>query len=176
MKRLLCLLFVSALLLSFTDRSSVHAASSLPGLSVSGTQIVANGLPVRFRGVSMGDPFLARNSSWYPLLTTANYATLAKQWHANIVRISIFPTQWKHMDHAQLLAGLAREVNAALSNGMYVIISYHVIGWPDGWYEPANPGNPADTYDFCHAPCRFFLDPDVQDLRFRYPHHLRPVE
>jgi hypothetical protein len=30
---------------------------------------------------------------------------------------------------------------------MYVIISYHVIGWPDGWYQPAYPGNPADTYD-----------------------------
>ena len=147
MKRLICLLFVSGLLLSCTGRSSVLAASFLPGLSVSGTQIVANGVPVRLRGVNMGDPFLARNSDWYPILTIDNYATLGAQWHADIVRISIFPTQWKHMDHAQLLAGLAREMNAALSNGMYVIISYHVIGWPDGWYEPANPGNPADTYD-----------------------------
>jgi hypothetical protein len=30
---------------------------------------------------------------------------------------------------------------------MYVIISYHVIGWPNGYRQPANPGNPADTYD-----------------------------
>src|SRR5258706_8982456 len=30
---------------------------------------------------------------------------------------------------------------------MYVIISYHVIGWPDGFYQQAYPGNPADTYD-----------------------------
>jgi len=102
--------------------------SSMPGLSVTGINIVANGLPVRLRGVNMGDPFWARNPAWYPNYSTADYATLAQNWHANIVRISIFPTQWKNMTHAALLAGLAQEVNAALNNGMYVIISYHVIG------------------------------------------------
>jgi hypothetical protein len=122
-------------------------ATALPGLSISGTDITANGQPIRLRGVNMGDPFLARNQSWYPMYSTANYATLAQDWHANVVRISIFPTQWKNMDHATLLAGLGREVNAALDNGMYVIISYHVIGWPNGWYQPAYAGNPADTYD-----------------------------
>ena len=91
MKRLICLLFVSGLLLSCTGRSSVLAASSLPGLSVSGTQIVANGVPVRLRGVNMGDPFWARNSDRYPIPTIDNYATLGAEWHANIVRISIFP-------------------------------------------------------------------------------------
>jgi len=127
------------------------SAMLLPGLSVSGINIVANGQPVRLRGVSMGDPFLARNPAWYPQYSTADYADLAQNWHANVVRISIFPTQWKNTDgntdHAALLAGLAREVNAALDNGLYVIISYHVIGWPDGWYQAAYPGNPADTYD-----------------------------
>jgi hypothetical protein len=95
----------------------------------------------------MGDPFWARNASWYPMYSIADYATLAQNWHANVVRISIFPTQWKNMDHATLLAGLAKEVNAALDNKMYVIISYHVIGWPNGWYQAAYPGNPSDTYD-----------------------------
>jgi hypothetical protein len=119
---------------------------TLPGLSVSGINIVANGQPIRLRGVNMGDPFWARG--WYgSMYSTADYANLSQNWHANVVRISIFPTQWKNMDHATLLAGLAQEVNAALANGMYVIISYHVIGWPDGWYQPAYPGNPADTYD-----------------------------
>jgi len=117
-----------------------------PGLSVSGTDITANGLPVRLRGINMGDPFWARG--WYgSMYSTANYATLAQDWHANVVRISIFPTQWKNMEHAILLAGLAQDVNAALNNGMYVIISYHVIGWPNGWYQPAYAGNPLDTYD-----------------------------
>jgi len=115
-----------------------------PGLSVSGINIVANGQAVQLRGVNMGDPFWARNPAWYPMYSTADYATLSQDWHANGGRISIFPTRWKNMDRATLLAGLAREVDAALGNGMYVIISYHVIGWPNGWYAA---GNPADTYD-----------------------------
>ena len=127
--------------------ASRPAEFTLPGLSVSGINIVANGQPVRLHGVSMGDPFWARNPAWYPQYSTADYADLAQNWGANVVRISIFPTQWKHTDHAALLAGLAQEVDAALNNGLYVIISYHVIGWPDGWYQAAYPGNPADTYD-----------------------------
>lgn len=120
--------------------------STLPGLSISGTQLMANGQVVRLRGINMGDPFWARG--WYgSMYSTANYATLAQDWHANVVRISIFPTQWKNMNRTTLLEGLDTEIQAALSNGMYVIISYHVIGWPDGWYQPAYPGNPADTYD-----------------------------
>jgi hypothetical protein len=122
-------------------------AAALPGLSVSGINITANGQPVRLRGVNMGDPFGARNPLWYPMYSTADYANLSQNWHANVVRISIFPTQWKNMDHATLLAGLAQEVNAALNNGLYVIISYHVIGWPNGFYQSACCGNAADTYD-----------------------------
>jgi len=133
----------------------------LPGLSVSGTDIVANGLPVRLRGINMGDPFWARG--WYgSMYSTANYATLAQDWHANVARISIFPTQWKNMDRATLLAGLAQEVNAALDNGMYVIISYHVIGWPNGWYQPAYAGNPADTYDSSMSAATAFWTQMVQ--------------
>jgi hypothetical protein len=123
-----------------------NAAVVLPGLSVSGTEVVAHGQVVRLRGVNMGDPFWARG--WYgSTYTTNDYAILAQDWKANVVRISIFPTQWKNMTHAELLQGLGQEINAALDNGLYVIISYHVIGWPDGWYQPAYPGNPADTYD-----------------------------
>jgi hypothetical protein len=131
-------------------------ASVLPGLTVSGINITANGQPIRLRGMNMGDPFWARNPDWYPNYTTADYAAIAEDWNANVVRISIFPTQWKNMNRATLLAGLAQEINAALDNGMYVIISYHVIGWPDGWYQAAYPGNPADTYDSSMTVARSF--------------------
>jgi hypothetical protein len=124
-----------------------QAAADLPGLSVSGTQIMAGTKPIRLRGVNMGDPFWARNPDWYPILSPNDYLILSKNWKANIVRISVFPTQWKHMNHTALLDQLQTEINYALSNRLYVIISYHVIGWPDGYYQPANPGNPADTYD-----------------------------
>ena len=115
--------------------------STLPGLSVSGINIVANGQPVRLRGINLGDPFWRVTQIGQPNYSISITRHL-EDWRANVVRISIFPTQWKNMDHAALLTGLAREVNAALNHRLYVIISYHVIGWPDGW--PA-PGNPADT-------------------------------
>ncbi len=148
MKKPLTRFLVFALMLSLaTTDLRAQAAVVLPGLSVSGAHIVANGVPVRLRGVSVGDSFWARNTSWYPSLSLNDYSKLSRHWYANVVRISVFPTQWKHMDHAQLLDGLAKQVNAALSNGMYVIISYHVIGWPDGYYEPPPAGSPADIYD-----------------------------
>ncbi len=142
--------FLVVVLLSFiTATIPVRAASptaALPGLSISGLNIVANGQPIRLRGVNMADPFWARDPNFYNY-SLADYTTLSQTWHANVVRISIFPTQWKNMDRPTLLAGLSSEINAALDSGMYVIISYHVIGWPDGYSQPAYPGNPADTYD-----------------------------
>jgi uncharacterized protein YcfL len=148
-KKIHKIIFLAIFLISFLPPIiSVHAVTpGLPGLSVTGTNIVANGKPIRLRGVNMGDPFWARNPAWYPNYSLTDYGTLAQDWRANVARISIFPTEWKNMDHAVLLAGLSKEVNAALDNGLYVIISYHVIGWPDGFYQPAYPGNPADTYD-----------------------------
>lgn len=129
-----------------TANSCANVAIVLPGLSVSGTNIVANGQPVRLRGVNMGDPFWARG--WYGATYSANdYVLLAQDWKANVVRISVFPTQWKNMNRAAFLQGLGQEINSALNNGLYVIISYHVIGWPDGWYQPAYGSNPPDTYD-----------------------------
>ena len=147
MSRTLKLFFVVLILIFFSATIPVHAANpTLPGLSVNGINIVANGQPVRLRGVNMGDPFWARG--WYgAAYSTADYITLSQEWNAKVVRISVFPTQWKNMDHATLLAGLSQDVNAALNNGMYVIISYHVIGWPDGFYQSACCGNPSDTYD-----------------------------
>ena len=127
-------------------------ANVLPGLSVSGAEIMANGLPVRLHGVNMVDPFIARNPDWYPQYTIADYATLAQDWHAKVIRISIYPTQWKNMNSATLLAGLATQINAALGNGMYVIISYHVIGWPNGYF--ATPWNP------CLGPTKPDCNPD----------------
>ena len=149
---LLAVLTVS-FLASAPHMQSAQAAVVLPGLSVSGTQIMAGTKPIRLRGVNMGDPFWARNSNWYPILVPGNYPLLAKNWKANVVRISVFPTQWKHptqwnlANRTDLLNKLQDEINYALSNGLYVIISYHAIGWPDGYYQPAFPGNPSDTYD-----------------------------
>ena len=159
MKRVLVHLLVAvSILAAGLSEFRVAAAPVLPGLSVSGAQIVANGLPVRLRGMNMGDPFWARNTGWYHILTMKDYASLARSWHANVVRIFIFPTQWKHKTHAQVLKSLGRQVNAALSHGMYVIISYQVIGWPDGYYQKRDGGNPKDQYDSSFALATSFWD------------------
>ena len=149
LNRLINFILGALLIFSLSTTLSTYAAtlSTLPGLSVSGIEIVANGQPVRLHGVNMGDPFWARNPDWYPEYSLADYGTLSEDWRANVVRISVFPTQWKNMDHSVLLDGLGEQINAAFDNNMYVIISYHVIGWPDGYYQPAYSGNPADTYD-----------------------------
>src|SRR5436190_7969633 len=129
MKRYINLIVALFMLSSLSITISAKAAlATFPGLSVSGTAIVANSQPVRLRGINMGDPFWARNPSWYPNYSLADYTTLAQDWQANVVRISIFPTQWKNMDHTVLLDGLSQQINAALNNKLYVIISYHVIG------------------------------------------------
>jgi aryl-phospho-beta-D-glucosidase BglC (GH1 family) len=54
------------------------------------------------------------------------------------------------MPHDKVLDTLAREINAALGDGMYVILDWHTIGWPNGYYEPIEKDwtdDPPDLYD-----------------------------
>ena len=66
------------------------------------------------------------------------YGRMAKNWRANVVRISVHPSTWKyHKD--ETLALLEEHVQAATSAGLFVIVDYHVIGFPDGYYQPVPP-------------------------------------
>jgi hypothetical protein len=115
------------------------------GLQVRGTELLADGKPIVLRGVAVGDPILARQGR--PL---SDYTRIARDWHANVVRISLHPGVWKHTPHAQVLDTLAREINAALGNGMEVILDWHTIGWPNGYSEPIEKDwtdDPVDLYD-----------------------------
>jgi hypothetical protein len=42
---------------------------------------------------------------------------------------------------------LDQDIKAALKNDMFVIIDWHVIGWPNGYYEIPEWGGEKDTYD-----------------------------
>jgi len=115
------------------------------GLRVRGNELLGGGQRIVLRGVAVGDPILAREGR--PL---SDYERIAREWHANVVRISLHPGVWKHHPHEQVLDTLEREVNAALANGMYVILDWHTIGWPDGYHEPINKDwtdDPPDLYD-----------------------------
>lgn len=115
------------------------------GLRVQGNLLFSGTAPVVLRGVAVGDPILAREGR--PL---SDYQRIARDWHANVVRISLHPGVWKHQPHARVLDTLDREIHAALDDGMYVILDWHTIGWPDGYYEKIEKDwtdDPVDLYD-----------------------------
>lgn len=119
------------------------AAAAEPGrLEVRGKDLLYDGKPVRLRGVSVGDPFRDRDGR-----PASDYTAIATDWKANVVRIGVHPHTWKHEDRDKVLDRLAEDVDAALKAGLFVIINYMVIGWPDGHYEVPTWGGPKDFYD-----------------------------
>ena len=78
------------------------------------------------------------------------YPEIAGEWHANVVRLSIHPGTWRdHKDKA--LSTLRHHVDMARAAGLYVIIDYHVIGFPDGYalqyFDVTDPGTKTTAYD-----------------------------
>ena len=125
-------------------------------LQVQGNQLLAGGRPITLRGVAVGDPILARQGR--PL---SDYQRIAHDWHANVVRISLHPSVWESQPHAQVLDTLNREIGAALANGMYVILDWHTIGWPDAYYEPIEKDWSDDAPDLYNS--KFALACDFWD-------------
>ena len=121
---------------------SISPAAAEPAkLEVRGKDLLFDGKPVRLRGVSVGDPVRDREAR-----PAADFKTIATDWKANVVRMGVHPHTWKTVPHDKILARLAEDVDAALKEGLFVIINYMVIGWPDGHFEvPA--GGPKDLYD-----------------------------
>lgn len=109
-------------------------------LSVDGTRIMYNGAPIMLRGVSMTDPLLGR--SWRPV---SDYDTVSS-WNANFVRLSVHPSTWKRR-RTEAMNALNKDVDAALARGMFVMIDWHSIGWPGGWYYQNPWGGDKDAFD-----------------------------
>ena len=126
-----------ALLLLLLPPAAAHA------LTVQGNQFVEDGKPVILRGVAVGD-VTALPSDIDP------YPEIKNDWHANVVRLSIHPGTWRdHKDQA--LSALKRHVEMARTVGLYVIIDYHAIGFPDGYaldyFDVTDPSTKTDYYD-----------------------------
>ncbi len=117
--------------------------TSAAALEVKGNAFVENGQPVVLRGIAMGDVVdLPGDANPYP--------EIAHEWHANVVRLSIHPGNWRdRKDHARKT--LKRHVELARAAGLYVIIDYHVIGFPDGYalqyFDVTQPDTKTDFYE-----------------------------
>lgn len=125
-----------ALLIAFWPASAL-------ALEVSGNLFVENGQTVVLRGIAMGDVVdLPADVNPYP--------EIAADWHANAVRLSIHPGTWRDRKD-EALATLVRHAAQAREAGLYVIIDYHVIGFPDGYaldyFDVTEPDTRTDYYD-----------------------------
>jgi len=118
------------------------AARQATRIEIQGNRMLWNGQTLRLRGVAMGDPVYIRAGR-----SLGDYMTVATQWSANCVRISVHPGHWRY-DRSQMAALLDADVQAARSQGLFVIIDWHAIGFP-GMYQPVPPpewGLIADAY------------------------------
>jgi hypothetical protein len=133
---------IAAILLALLARDGALAEPKR--LRVEGADLFYGDAKIMLRGVAVGDPILAREGR--PL---SDYKVVAEAWNASVVRMGVHPAVWKHKDRKVVLNELARQVTAALDAGLFVIIEWHAIGWPDGYFQKPDPswGSPADLYD-----------------------------
>ena len=131
------------------------------GLVREGNQLLHQGRPVRLRGVGMGDPLLDRTHQ-----SLADYALLRGKWNANVVRISVHPYIWRHAElfggRAGVVDRLRSEVNAATKAGLFVILDWHITGWPDGFARVSDPGELIGLHDSNFALACDFWDQAAQ--------------
>jgi Cellulase (glycosyl hydrolase family 5) len=112
-------------------------------LEVVGPEVCQNGAPIRLLGVAVGDPLYVRKDR-----PASDYRVIAEVWRANTVRISLIPGHWR-ADRNKALRSLADDIFAARAAGLFVIIDWHVIGFPGRYVARPEPswGLPDDAYD-----------------------------
>ena len=133
-----------------TSNSSTSVGVKLAKLRVSGNRIVTeNGQTIRLRGVVFGDPFLMEHDDFdrdglpdhHFFEKTADDFSRVKAMGANIVRLMIYPGYYRLVGGDKYLATYVDpEVDLAEQNGLYIILDYHVIGRPGGWYDAPSDG------------------------------------
>jgi len=119
------------------------ALAKAPGLEIRGHQLLSGGQPARLVGVAVGDPVFVRKGR-----KLDDYGVIAREWKANVVRISVHPTHWRNQRDG-MIAALAADIGAARAAGLYVILDWHPIGFPGGFTLRPDPawGLPQDAYE-----------------------------
>lgn len=111
-------------------------------LTIKGNEVYLNGNQlIKLNGVAMGNPYLrqAKNSR-----DISDYQAV-KNWQANVVRLSVHPGVYKK-DEKALKKALKEEVLAARKEGLFVIIDWHVIGFPNGTSKESPNGDYKGVY------------------------------
>jgi len=112
-------------------------------LRVRDNNIYYNDQLIYLRGVAVGDPYLRVNEF---NRTIDDFKIIKKDWQANLVRFSIHPGAYKK-NNKVLKKILQKEIKAARENNLFVIVDWHVIGFPNGWYKPQLSGRSYYSYD-----------------------------
>jgi len=122
-----------------------NAKATLSKLHVSDNRIVTeDGEAIRLRGVNFTDPFLLEKDDLngdgvadlhFSEKIVEDFARV-KALGANIVRLAIYPGYYRLVGgESYLTTYVDRAVDLAEKNRLYLIIDYHVIGRPGGWYD-----------------------------------------
>lgn len=117
-----------------TAVASPAPAAPRERLEIVGSELRFGETPVRLLGVAAGDPIYIRKGRPF-----FDYRVMANEWLANTVRISLHPGHWRE-DRGRALRALADDVFAARGAGMFVIIDWHVIGFPGRYMARPEPG------------------------------------
>lgn len=100
-------------------------------LIVSGNKVFLDDKALLLRGVAVGDP---HSRVVVNRRTEKDYEVIKDDWHANVVRISVHPGLF-HKDEKETKELLEEEIERARDKGLFVIVDWHVIGVPNGWYK-----------------------------------------
>ncbi|HZZ57784.1 MAG TPA: cellulase family glycosylhydrolase [Opitutaceae bacterium] len=130
-------------------------ADVLPLISVRGNRFVTpDGHPILFRGVSIADPDkLLNQGEWNQAFFAA-----VKNYGADLVRIPVHPTAWRHHGPAEYTRLLDQAVDWCTDLGMYVIIDWHSIGnlMTGMFQDPMYDTSQQETFDFWRRMAQHF--------------------
>lgn len=142
---LLCVLFlVFSCAKEGCGANKTTPSTSLPKLKVSGNRIViTNGDAIRLRGVNFNDPFvLDKDDLDNNGVSDRHFDQLetdferVKAMGANIVRMPIYPGFYFLVGESYLSTYTDPLVALAKKHQIYLVLSYHAIGSPSGYYDP----------------------------------------
>ena len=115
-----------------------------------------DGKPVQLRGISTA------GLQWFgEVVNNKAFVALAKDWHADVVRLALYVGENGYANHPELIQGVWKGIELAIANGLYVIVDWHVL-------TPGNPNSP--VYQGAQA----FFD-EVSRKYSKYPNILYEI-